>query len=78
MITTSNLKPALKAMGFVESGSVSEKAYHQFSCSMRVDFSAKKLIYPETIKGRDRNDDFEHNENFVVFECVNRLLEKGY
>lgn len=45
---------------------------------MRVDFSKKKLYYPDTIKGRERNNGFDAPENFVVFECVNRLLEKGY
>ena len=45
---------------------------------MSVDFSKKKLHYPDTIKGGERNDGFDAPENFVVFECVNRLLEKGY
>ena len=40
--------------------------------------SAEKLVYPEQIKGRDRNTGFDKEENFVVFECVNRLLDKGY
>lgn len=40
--------------------------------------SAQKLIYPEHIVGRERNTGFDQNENFVVFECVHRLLEKGY
>lgn len=45
---------------------------------MVVDFASETLIYPTEIKGRERNNDFEQPENFVVFECVNRLLEKGY
>lgn len=45
---------------------------------MEVDMSAQKLIYPESILGRDRNTGFDQNENFVVVECVDRLLEKGY
>lgn len=45
---------------------------------MSVDFSANKLYYPKAIKGGERNDNFSTSENFVVFECVNRLLEKGY
>lgn len=28
--------------------------------------------------GKDRNTGFDQNENFVVFECVHRLLDKGY
>ena len=78
MITASNLKTVLQAMGFSQHETVFEKSFPQFSCSLRVDFSAQKLIYPDSIKGRERNDGFDQNENFVVFECVNRLLEKGY
>lgn len=36
------------------------------------------FLYPKDIKGGERNDGFDASENFVVFECVNRLLEKGY
>lgn len=78
MITVQNIKNALLVMGFTENDSLFEKEYPAFRCKMQVDFSAKKLIYPEAIKGRERNDGFNQPENFVVFECVNRLLEKGY
>lgn len=51
------------------------------SCSIHVDFDNEKLIYPET-EGLIANDkttsNFSHTENFVVFECVCRLLAKGY
>ena len=36
--------------------------------SMSVDFKQKKFFYPKN----------SQNENFVVFECVHRLLQKGY
>lgn len=78
MIDAKNLKKLLVVLGFIESGSVFEKKFNQYSATMAVDFSTKKLIYPKGIKGCDRNDGFNQNENFVVFECVNRLLEKGY
>lgn len=78
MITPANLKDLLQTLGFSERGTVYEKCFPQFSCSLKVDFSARKLIYPDAIRGRERNDGFDQNENFVVFECVNRLLEKGY
>ena len=46
-----------------------------------MDFENEKLIYPEA-EGLIVNDkttsNFSHNENFVVFECVCRLLAKGY
>ena len=46
---------------------------------MQVDFTNQKLIYPQGIKIHDTTtSNFSHPENFVVFECVHRLLEKGY
>ncbi|MGP1454470.1 MAG: N-6 DNA methylase [Treponema sp.] len=36
-------------------------------------------MYPSPVTINDRTTcNFEHPENFVVFECVHRLLEKGY
>jgi len=78
MITESNFKNLLLFLGFTQSGNSYEKKFPHFNASMRVDFSKKKLYYPDTIKGRERNNGFDAPENFVVFECVNRLLEKGY
>lgn len=78
MITVDNLKRALLSMGFSENGSLFEKRFPAYNCSLAVDFTRAKLVYPEAIKGRDRNDGFDAPENFVVFECVNRLLDKGY
>ena len=77
-ITKTNFKNVLKILGFIENGSAFEKKFSAFNCSLGVDFANEKLIYPVEIKGRERNDDFKQPENFVVFECVNRLLEKGY
>lgn len=78
MIDVSNLKDVLNTLGFVAHGDMYEKAFPKFGCSLKVDFQTKKLIYPDAIKGRERNDRFDQKENFVVFECVCRLLTKGY
>lgn len=78
MITTAILKDMLSVIGFTATGNKYEKKFDTLGVSLEVDFDAKKLIYPSEIKGRDRNDGFNAPENFVVFECVNRLLEKGY
>lgn len=78
MITESNLRELLTCLGYLDADDVFEKKYPEFHTSMVVDFNKRKLIYPAEIKGRNRNDGFGKNENFVVFECVNRLLEKGY
>ena len=48
---------------------------------LTVDFEKAKIIYPEDkdFKINDRQIcDFSQNENFVVFECMHRLLDKGY
>ena len=78
MITQSNFKELLIKLGFSGSGNVLEKQFATFGVFLSVDFAGKKLYYPTQIKGRDRNDGFDAPENFVVFECVTRLLEKGY
>lgn len=74
MIDVSNLKDALETLGFVAHGDIHEKVFPEIGCSLKVDFHAKKLIYPNEIKGRERNNGFDKKENFVVFECVCRLL----
>lgn len=81
MINKSNFKELLKSLGFVEAGrkGLFIKDFPVYNdCQMAVDFELEKLIYPSFILGKDRNIGFDQNENFVVFECVNRLLEKGY
>ena len=80
MLTPANFKNALEAMGFQASNTTYEKKYPTFGVSLKVDLDKRKLFYPEEIKGRERNDfyDESHKENLVVFECVNRLLIKGY
>lgn len=81
MITKENLKKVLSVLGFEKEtiGEYYSKIYS--TCSVHVDFDNETLIYPED-KGLVVNDkttsNFLHNENFVVFECVCRLLDKGY
>lgn len=77
MITVDTLKNMLKCLGYSEKNNIWTKHFDTGVC-MGVDFEKQQLMYPESIRGRDRNDNFEQNENFVVFECVDRLLSKGY
>lgn len=56
MIDVSNLKDTLKTLGFIAYGDIYEKAFSEIGCSLKVDFQAKRLIYPNEIKGRERND----------------------
>jgi len=46
---------------------------------IEVDFNRKKIDYGKKIViGNATTSNFSKAENFVVLECVNRLLEKGY
>lgn len=81
MINKNNLQTLLVALGFKEnetSGFYIKDFPDYGDCQMAVDFGMERLVYPTSILGGDRNTGFDQNENFVVFECVNRLLEKGY
>lgn len=81
MIQLDNLKEVLNHIGFTREsmGEYFKREYN--TCTVAVDFDNKKIIYPEN-KGLIVNDkttsNFDHPENFVVLECVCRLLEKGY
>ena len=79
MITKNNFKDVLKALGFTAEGNIFQKPIYE--ADLKVDFDKKEIIYPEN-KGLKVNErqtcNFSQNENFVVFECVHRLLDKGY
>lgn len=81
MIQINNLKNVLQTIGFVKDSKL-DKYNKQFdTCIIEVDFDNETISYPEN-KGLIVNDkttsNFSHPENFVVLECVCRLLEKGY
>ncbi len=81
MITSTNFRDLLIQLGFTQTENVFSKDFSNVDAYLRVDFNRQELIYPED-KGLKINErqlcNFEANENFVVFECVCRLLEKGY
>ena len=79
MITETNFKDLLKTLGFREERNTFQKSIGE--ADLKVDFSKQSIIYPENrgLKVNERQTcNFSQNENFVVFECVHRLLEKGY
>ena len=81
MITKENIEEVLKKLGYQRDKKTYSKHFVASDCTIAVDFDNKKIIYPED-KGFKVNDtttcNFEHPENFVVLECVTRLLDKGY
>lgn len=81
MITKDNLKDLLLALGFTENGNQLRKTFADTGAYLVADLKQNILIYPEdqgfTINER-QTCNLSANENFVVFECVHRLLDKGY
>ena len=79
MITKNNLKDLLTTLGFTDEGNIFKKSIG--GADLKVDFSKPSIIYPEDkglIVNRQDTCNFSQPENFVVFECVHRLMEKGY
>lgn len=79
MITKTNFRHVLKKLRFIQSDSIFSKHFKHHNCDIQVDFSKEIIIYPPEIgTGANTTTNFSQNENFVVLECVCRLLEKGY
>ena len=81
MITVANLLETIKILGFVEqSAGIYQKSFGDLlGCSITVDFKAKTIIYPSDLRVNEKETcNFSDNENFVVLECITRLLDKGY
>ncbi len=79
MLTESNLAQLLTTLGFEKKGSVYCKFFE--TARLEVNFDQRTISYPEAnglLVNERQTCNFEANENFVVLECVHRLLEKGY
>lgn len=77
------IKELLKAMNYMPkncANNVYTKDYPSHdNYSIEVDFNSKKINYGDKIIfGNTTTSNFSKPENFVVLECINRLLEKGY
>ncbi len=79
MISKDNLKALLKTLEFTQNQEIYSKKFDSFDCELKVDFKNQKLLYPKALTIHDKTtSNFSSNENFVVFECVHRLLAQGY
>ncbi len=77
MINSDSFKSLLLSLNFTQNDSHYSKKFG--NSELAADFENEKLIYPDTlIISNLTTSNFSSNENFVVFECVHRLLEKGY
>ena len=77
MITKDNLPDLLNALGFKQRGNTHEKSIG--SAKLEVNFTKGEITYPDGLTVNQKQTcNLLANENFVVLECVHRLLEKGY
>lgn len=77
MITQDNLPQVLALLGFEQRGTVFSKTIGL--AAIEVDTAQQAISYPAGIGINSRTTcNFSAHENFVVLECVHRLLEKGY
>ena len=79
MITIQNVGAMLEKAGYILDGNKYRKNYAAFDCEILVDLDDEKINYPDKMKvTRETTCNFSDDENFVVLECVTRLLDKGY
>lgn len=77
MIAKDNLKQVLENLGFKNKNENYVKTINNYT--LLIDYKNQSINYLKEIKIHDKTtSNFSHPENFVVFECVHRLLEKGY
>lgn len=79
------IKSLISHLGFIEQESdIFQQNYLKIYTNhknyvIKVNFATEKIDYGDKISVEDETtSNFSQPENFVVLECVNRLLEKGY
>ena len=80
MITKDNIKELLSVLRFEQEDNVFIKSYEGVGVSLKVDVRNERFHYKEIgiTVGRETTSNFSEPENFVVFECIDRLLSMGY
>jgi type I restriction enzyme M protein len=82
-LSKKEIKELITALGFKPQSGEKEVFYKNYpkhnNYVLKVDFEQGKIEYGLSIKLGDlTTSHFENSENFVVLECVDRVLEKGY
>lgn len=78
-----DIKQYIAALGFIPKNGMSG-VYHKIFAShdnyaITIDFNKESIDYGEQIAAESKTtQNFSQAENFVVLECVDRLLQKGY
>ena len=80
---TMETKKLIEALGFTPKEKTSNTYHKKYSeCNnyeIEVDFDKKKIDFGKIIRSENgTNQNFSPAENWVVLECVDRLLKKGY
>lgn len=82
-MTTENIKTLITLLGFIsedKKGNIWAKKYSNHdNYTITLDFEKSSINYGDKIqKGDDTTSNFSSDENFVVLDCIDRLLTKGY
>lgn len=82
MLKEESIRRLISKLGYLpkegESG-IYSKLYRKYKYIINIDFNDKFIYYGEKISVGDMStSNLTKDENFVVLECVDRLLEKGY
>jgi type I restriction enzyme M protein len=78
-----NTKKLIQVLGFKPKENTSgifHKIYSKLdNYEIQIDFEKETFNFGDKIKAESKTtQNFSQTENWVVLECVNRLLEKGY
>jgi type I restriction-modification system DNA methylase subunit/restriction endonuclease S subunit len=81
-MNTDQFKQLVRHLGFAEKNSIFTKYFSADSdFYLQADFNKEALRYPQGAGfkvNEQQTCNFSRPENFVVFECIHRLFEKGY
>lgn len=82
-MNTTEIKNLIVAFGFTPENADEKVFIQKYSqhnnYQLAVDFQNKKIRFPNPITVHDETTShFSQPENFVVLECIHRLLQKGY
>ena len=79
MIKKENVQELLNLMHYTTNDGNVYVRFFDNSAFIMVDLKSENIRYPDELQVNDKTtSNFEHPENFVVLECVTRLLSKGY
>lgn len=79
MIREENLHDVLSFLGYRQQGISDVWSISFPNCCISVDFVNKRINYPSDLNAhRETTKNFSSPENFVVLECITRLLSLGY